>query len=666
MMKSGAIGCLVMILCFSVFLFFTSEIHTDRLSRESNPSSFAALKLQVTEKHVHLDNGIVKLTLVKPSGTIAKVGYQEVENILDNRHTETRRGYWDMVWVKSNTSQYEAIHCTSFNVIAQTEDRIEVSFTSTWNVSRGENVAPLNIDKRYIVLRGVSGFYSYAIFEHLKGWPAVDIGEARIVFKLDENMFRHMIISDDMQREMPSANDRKRGRTLDFKEAVVLENPGNPALQGEVDDKYQYSCNTKDNRVHGWISSESKVGFWVIRPSDEFQGGGPLKRDLTSHASSTSLAMFLSSHYVGVNVRVRNGEAWKKVLGPVFIYLNSRINKTKPNTLWEDAKTQMMKEIKKWPYDFPASTDYVHADQRGTITGRLLVRDNYLNRGKTVPAKFAYVGLAAPGYAGSWQRESKGYQFWTQTDETGSFTITSVRAGKYNLYAWVPTVVGDFKHKFNILIKQGSIVELGDVVYTPPRNGPTLWEIGIADRTAAEFYIPDPDPTLVNKLFINHTDKYRQYGLWERYAHLYPDQDLTYIVGKSDYRKHWFFAHVNRKVKRGYKPATWKIIFDATNVTRGANYTLRLALASAQCANIQVWINDDPNGNLPHFETGRIGKDNAIARHGIHGLYWLYSIKVDGFKLVHGTNTIYLKQSLQFGAFNSVLYDYIRLEAPTT
>lgn len=81
---------------------------------------------------------------------------------------------------------------------------------------------------------------------------------------------------------------------------------------------------------------------------------------------------------------------------------------------------------------------------------------------------------------------------------------------------------------------------------------------------------------------------------------------------------------------------------------------------------VQVWINGDPNGNLPHFETRRIGKDNAIARHGIHGLYWLYSINVDGYKLVHGTNTIYLKQSLQFGAFNGVLYDYIRLEAPLT
>lgn len=75
------------------------------------------------------------------------------------------------------------------------------------------------------------------------------------------------------------------------------------------------------------------------------------------------------------------------------------------------------------------------------------------------------------------------------------------------MYAWVPTVLGDFKHEFDILIKPGSKVELGNIVYSPPRTGPTLWEIGIADRTAAEFYIPDPDPVLVNKLFINHTDK---------------------------------------------------------------------------------------------------------------------------------------------------------------
>nr|GMC46710.1 probable rhamnogalacturonate lyase B [Ipomoea batatas] len=40
----------------------------------------------------------------------------------------------------------------------------------------------------------------------------------------------------------------------------------------------------------------------------------------------------------------------------------------------------------------------------------------------------------------------------------------------------------------------GSDVELGDLVYKPPRNGATLWEIGVADRMAAEFYVPTPSP----------------------------------------------------------------------------------------------------------------------------------------------------------------------------
>lgn len=40
--------------------------------------------------------------------------------------------------------------------------------------------------------------------------------------------------------------------------------------------------------------------------------------------------------------------------------------------------------------------------------------------------------------------------------------------------------------------------------------------------------------------------RFRQYGLWERYADLYPDEDLVYTIGVSDYKKDWFFAQVTR------------------------------------------------------------------------------------------------------------------------
>lgn len=61
----------------------------------------------------------------------------------------------------------------------------------------------------------------------------------------------------------------------------------------QVDDKYQYSCENNNLKVHGWISMAPPVGFWQITPSDEFRSGGPVKQNLTSHVGPTCLAVSL-------------------------------------------------------------------------------------------------------------------------------------------------------------------------------------------------------------------------------------------------------------------------------------------------------------------------------------------------------------------------------------
>lgn len=73
---------------------------------------------------------------------------------------------------------------------------------------------------------------------------------------------------------------------------------------------------------------------------------------------------------------------------------------------------------------------------------------------------------------------------------------------------------------------------------------------------------------------------------------------------------------------------------------------------------------NDPSSIPPHFSTGLIGGDNAIARHGIHGLYWLYSIDVASNLLQIGKNIIYLRQARSSTPFEGVMYDYLRLEGP--
>ncbi|CAD6258466.1 unnamed protein product [Miscanthus lutarioriparius] len=431
-----------------------------------------------------------------------------------------------------------------------------------------------------------------------------------------------MAISDDKQRFMPSEADRDapRGAPLACKEAVLLADPVEPQFKGEVNDKYQYSIDNKHNAVHGWISSSSHMGFWVITPSNEFKSGGPMKRELTSHVGPTSLAVFLGTHYVGDNIVLNLG---------------------------------------------------------GSATASTGRRDRFVVGGSrdVAPAAAAYVGLAAPGgQPGSWVTECKGYQFWTTAASSGAFSIGGVRAGVYSLYAWVPGVLGDYVHT----------------------SGPTLWEIGVPDRTAAEFFVPDAGTRYANnKLFLGkdryrqyglwercaevyprsdpvftvghshhskdwffaHVTRYRQYGLWERCAEVYPRSDPVFTVGHSHHSKDWFFAHVTRKVGNRYVPTTRQIRFDLGRVAADGNYTLRIAVAAAQLSRLQVQV----NGGGGVFTTPDLGGGNAIARHGVPRSF---EFRVRGGLLREGENRIDIAQTRAFGPFLGVMYDYIRLEAP--
>ncbi|KAG8642790.1 rhamnogalacturonate lyase B [Manihot esculenta] len=659
---------------WSIFFFFFISFFAVSSGREILPNAYCSSPgpdVRLSWKNNHrmvIDNGFVQVTLSNPTGDITEIQYNEMGNVLEFHNGESNRGYWDIVWNKPGTRvAYDRLKGTNSSVIMEDENQVEVSFTRIWNASIGNYTAPLNVDKRYIVRRGSSGIYMYTTLERLEGWPDFDMDQIRIVFKLRSDKFHTMVISDDKQRVMPAVKDCRKGQRLAYPEAVLLTDPTNPNHKGEVDDKYQYSCENKDNRVHGWISEDPPVGFWVITPSDEFRAGGPLKQDLTSHVGPTALSMFTSTHYSGkdLDTRYRNGKPWKKVFGPVYVFINSISIDEDPLLLWEDAKEQMLVEVESWPYDFPESEDFPSSFQRGSVSGQLLIHDRYVNKRLTW-AGSAYVGLAAPGDVGSWQRDSQGYQFWTRANKEGYFLIENVRAGEYNLYAWIPGIIGDWKFDGNITVQSGYEIELGVLVYEPPRNGPTLWEIGVPDRTAAEFFIPDTYPTLQNKLYTNHpTDKFRQYGLWQRYTDMYPTQDLIYTIGISNYRQDWFFAQVPRNTRnKTFQATTWQIKYDLENVNQTASYTLRVALASASAAELQVRFND-PNRRRPHFTTGLIGRDNAIARHGIHGLYWLYNINVSGDLLGEKNNTIYLTQSRSKSPFCGIMYDYIRFEGPS-
>ncbi|OIT27777.1 PREDICTED: probable rhamnogalacturonate lyase B [Nicotiana attenuata] len=570
---------------FTLFLVADCRPHNGRIL-----TTTAAVKLDIQTEQVTMSNGITNVTLSIPDGLVTNISYGGIDNLLATQNVENDRGYWDVFW---NQTAFQRVRKkflgTSFEVIMDSENQAEISFKNTWNASQSDEL-PLNFDIRFVMLRDTPGFYTYAIFERLEGWPLVYIENLRIVFKLQQDMFHYMAISDERQRVMPMPVDRETGKVLDYKEAVLLTNPTNPDLKGEVDDKYFYVNDNKDDRVHGWVGANPPVGFWMIIPSDEFRTGGPYKQDLTSHVGPTVLSVFVSRHYAGEDLvlKFQQGEPWKKVIGPVYLYLNSNASaKDNPSILWDDAKNRMNQEAASWPYDFLVSTDYIKSNQRGAVRGQLFVNDSTTT---LIPASNAYVGLAPPGDAGSWQRENKGYQFWIKADASGNFSIENVISGTYYLYATVPGIIGDYKYTSDVQVTPGSSIELGSLVYNPPRNGATLWEIGVPDRTAAEFFVPTPPPEFKVHLYENNSESiFRQYGLWEQYSALYPENDLVYNVATSNYSTDWFFAHVTRNIGNNtYNATTWRIIFSLVSVDNTSNYTLQLALAAAQRAELQV------------------------------------------------------------------------------
>ncbi|XXG46976.1 hypothetical protein AAC387_Pa02g1696 [Persea americana] len=415
-------------------------------------------ELYKRQQNVIMENGILKLTMSQPDGALTGIQYGGMKNLLDTKLTQSQRGYWDINWnLPGGGDRYLLLKGTEFNIISSNNDRIEVSFGSICDPSERGTTLPLSVDKR----------------------------------------FHYMAITDEKQRIMPMPEDLspRRCKVLALPESVLLTNPINPTLKGEVDDKYQYSMDNKDGGVHGWISSDPIVGFWIIFPTNEFRNGGPTKQNLTVHTGPAALARLV--------------------------------------------------EETTWPYNFVSSPYFLTTKERGSASGRLFVQDRYVS-GALIPAKSAYVGLATARTEGSWQTESKGYQFWVSTDSNGTFTINNVVPGVYAVHGWVPGFIGDYLSNVLVTIFPGSEIQLGNITFSPPRDGPTLWEIGFPDRTAMGFFVPNPNPSYINKLYINSPEKFRQYGLWDRYTDTHPESDQVFVIGVNDSKKDWFFAHVTR------------------------------------------------------------------------------------------------------------------------
>ncbi|KAL2613398.1 hypothetical protein R1flu_025090 [Riccia fluitans] len=645
----------IFLLCGFVCQSHSQASSSSRITRD--------LAYSESAENVILKNDKLQLMIGKPGaggGSVQSMvyrrdGLRDLE-LLDMKQRPRARGYWDLHWesgsyISGNDFNYKfrfgnkgGVQWTDFYGDGAGGDQmvgITVKQETSSHTSR-HNRAPLSTQVHYAVREGLSGTYCSLLVDHSSNHRPMQLTELRLVLKLNPELFDYSYVADNRQRFMPTRMDlsKNRSESLAFKEARMLTRPKNESLMYEVDHKYQFSVESKDGIMYGWISSKEKIGVWIISPNKwEYLGGGPYKQDLTVQTGPNLLAMLHSAHYGTPPIKLEESEKWNKVYGPFLVYVNQAED---INGLIEDAKARAALETASWPYSWVPFEEYRKPEGRGTVTGRAVKLDPHLSGSAT------WIGLTdAKSPTSDWEEEVKGHQFWNVTNSDGEFTIYNVNPGTYLLQTMVQGFLVDSSVLQLVTVQEGEVSNIGDIILRPKRKGPILWEIGQPDRSAGEFLVPS-----------GVKDGFRQYGMWDKYSELYPVADPVYVVGESEWKKDWFFAHV---IRPNGTPTEREIQFFLEDVVPG-DYTLRLAIAGAHKAALEIRIND-PTGPAI-YDTGAFGRDNALARAGIHGHYEEFTISFSHMNFRLGMNSLFLRQRKTQNRFSYVMYDYIRLEEP--
>jgi len=648
-----------------------------------------------------LNNGIVKATISKRDGRMTALVFHGV-------NTMAGGGYWE-------SSPAGASDSVTIDPATNGGARAEVSI-------KGAPGRSIDIELRYALGRGESGIYAYAIYTHPAANGAGGFGENRYITKLNHD-FNWISVDADRNMLECTSLDWGAGVVVNAKEQRIL-NTG--YYQNSVEHKYSYNAVQYKIPAYGWSSTKDHIGVWFINPTTEYLSGGAAKLELVAHYDANDnpdpiiLDYWCAGHYAGgAGCNIPAGEEWSKVVGPIFVYCNTLDNPQEPSqadmdtlnatagnptvpavwhdnatALFQDALAQAKTEKSKWPYDWVNGVDYPHKEQRGNVTGTIVLNDRqaastklpHLTVGLAHPEYTSgaggFVGRSGNGNLVTWDHDGNYYQFWADGNEDGTFSITNIRPGTYTLHAFADGVLGEFAQT-NITVEAGKNIDLGKLVWTPVRYGTQVWEIGYPDRTAGKFFKGDGA-------------NYWLWGWYLRYALLFPN-DITYTIGKSDYHKDWFIEQTPRAENTDWlnpaakdpanqrfgwvkslptgsadpwrqwgrgRATTWTIKFNMDKTSQGYA-ALRVALAGADGGRtLGVKVNGQDVGAIGDNSSAAnapIVATNALRYNTDTGVWQERTKTFDAALLKQGENEIQL--TVPAGDLKTgVVYDYLRLE----
>ena len=325
------------------------------------PGVGANVTLATTSTTATLDNGVIQAVIDKATGKVTSYKLNGTQMV-----DPANPIYYSM---DGGTSYEQPSGCV-YSLVTSTTDHVEISCKRTWNATSGYKHV-FDIDLHYVLRRGDTGLYAFAILDHPNTYPTTSVGEWRIVWKLPRTSttftFERAYVDAARNWEMPSYYDYQHAQPTGIGEIVKLTTG---VRSGLYDGKYTYSARYSEIGTWGHASNIAKKGVWFVLGGHDYFNDGPTKQDLTS-SESYILMHFGRNHYNGSGTSVADGESWRKLFGPFLLYCNSTTATSNAgNALWADAKAQVAAEKAAWPYSWLATADHPAASGRGTVTGQ--------------------------------------------------------------------------------------------------------------------------------------------------------------------------------------------------------------------------------------------------------------------------------------------------------
>ena len=600
----------------------------------------ANVTLTVSGGNVILANGVISATVVTNNAKVISYLFNGTQ-MLDTSGTI----YYSL---DGGTSYEQPGNCV-YSVTRNTTDMVDISCKVTW-ANHTNRVHAFDIDCHYVLRRGDTGLYGYAILSHPASYPDTGVGEWRMVWKLPHTStdwtFERIYVDALRNWYWGTYSDFVNEASTGIAEIKTLTTG---ARAGLMDCKYEYAAEYQKIGCWGHASDTNKIGVWFVLGGYDYLNDGPNMADLTV-AESYLLQHFGRDHYGGSGTSIAAGEAWSKIFGPFLLYCNqTTATSHQGDVLWAEAQAQAQAEIAAWPYSWLTNSDYPADNLRGTVTGKIILSDPL--KPTLAAGTNTWVGVSQPGPGGNWQFESKHYQSWVHPDAAGNFSIAHIRPGSYTLSAWTAGAVNEYTLT-NVNLAAGATNALGNLNWTNSHPGGQIaWEIGIPDRSAAEF---------------KHGTNYWYPYLWTTYTNDFPNP-LTYNAGTGNWTNDWNYA------QPGYLTGTtnwsqwkWRVNFTLTNLPAGGSATMTFAIAGMYYAAIDVYANDESSmvGEVAVNFAGGGSGGNALIREGIHAKYGVGYQSIPLSSLRIGTNTITLIQRSVSSGFDHVMYDYVNLELP--